>query len=189
MCSPPGPRPRRPASPDGAPGEGGEGPSLPGTLPPPRCPRTREVSPLSPRAGSGVSGVTAVLRAPGVGRPTAAPRCPRRGNYFGESCPRRGGEGRAHGRLARLLCCHSESRVIKLRLVRAASSGARLWSFRGRASGALWAMNGAPMRSSRGSGPPVLAGFPGLAELVVLWASPVHSPFPGSSYPSVVYAA
>lgn len=126
---PPAPAPSEPRRRSGG-GRGGTQPAR--HVSPPRCPRTREVSPLSPGAGSGVSCVTAVLRAPGVGRPTAAPRSPRRGNYFGESCPRRGGEGRAHGRLARLLCCHSESRVIKLRLLRAASSGARLSSFRGR---------------------------------------------------------
>lgn len=127
----PGPRPGALRAQTALRGRAGRDPACPARFPA-ALPRTREVSPLSPGAGSGVSCVTAVLRAPGVGRPTAAPRSPRRGNYFGESCPRRGGEGRAHGRLARLLCCHSESRVIKLRLLRAAGSGARLSRFRGR---------------------------------------------------------
>lgn len=126
-------RVRRPPSADGAPGEGGEGPSFAGTFlggrgDASRAPgRTPEVSCCHrapgrpPPFGSVISCVTAVLRAPLISWPTSAPWYPP-GELFWGGCAL-GAVGREGARPpGKALCCPSESRVIKLRLLRAASS-------------------------------------------------------------------
>lgn len=191
---------RRPPCPDGAPGEGEEGPSLPGTFlggrgGARRAPgKTPEVSPLSPGAAAAASlrlchfCVTAVLRAPLVSSPTSEPRYLLEELFWG---------GSAHGAAGRegapppgkALCGPSESRVIKLRLLRAASSvpGSRAFEVGVR----IFLLNEMIPRLTHPGAWSCLAVLPeflGLMELIVLLASPVHSLSPGSNYPSVVFA-
>lgn len=126
-------RARRPPCPNRAPGEGGEAPSLPGTFLGGRggarraLGRTPEVSPLSPgsRAAASLRLCHFTCDRSSAGSPrqltTSAPwYLP--GELFWGGCAL-GAAGREGARPpGKALCCPSESRVIKLRLLRAASS-------------------------------------------------------------------